>query len=88
MDSNESKSNSHTVVNATEAEVQAMAILNGSSAKSATITKDVLQSTAAKIGVTVPKPVEDELTVLMADGCKIMEEVSAMEGQCESCLFT
>lgn len=60
-----------------------MAIAKGTSAantKETLISKEVLQITAAKIGVTVPKPLEDDFTWLMADGHKVMEEVSAMDG--------
>ena len=69
-----------------------MAIANGASSKATSITKEVLQTTASKIGITVPKHLVDDLTELMADGYNVMEEVNAMEGKLieagRACIFT
>ena len=47
---------------------------------SSIVTKDVLQRTAAKIGVSVPLDKEAEFTDLLASAKEAMEQVQAMDG--------
>ena len=51
------------------------------------ITTDVLQSTAAKIGVRVPQHLEAEYTEILSSVREAMEQVMEMDGACRSIMI-
>lgn len=57
-----------------------MVSVNGTVPHAPSISKDVLQQTAGKIGVAVPKHLEDDFTSMLESGKEAMEEVLAMDG--------